>query len=336
MVNFYRQIEMPKFCFLSEAVEFLGLGVVPDFVSSKHPVPDENGIEKYVDNRFNWYEMPDNFEPNHWGYELFESADFEFAGIPYPEGYTEISERILFGDISNARTTVELSERYQMVDLDDEYREKNLQKVERAKTVLELSEEAINLYAATNEKFEVHFERAWSLLFAEIQKGTLEVTALNEAKWEAAVEDDNYEAAAEFIRVPSEAVRLGYDFRQNQILFEGVQYVSARVATHNIVELITSIETSMKPVNGEMFGQSIIVRGAVNVSKPRRGAPYAIDWPQVKSKLENMKLQGDIPIKKEACIQELMEFTENILGRRVARSTVQTRLRLELDEIYAN
>ena len=336
MVSLYSPIEMPEFCFLSEAVEFLALGRVPETSWSKGTHEHENGVEKYIEYRFDWREMPDNFEPNHWGCEIFEKAEFDLLGVPYPDGYMEAAERILFGDISDARTTVEVSERFHIESFPQEYSEKGIAVILQAKAVLELSKEAVSLYAATNENFEVHLERAWALLYSEIQKGALEVTALDEAKWEAAVKDGNHEAAAEFIRVPSESMRLGYNFRQNQILFKGVQYVSARVTTNSIVDLITSLEKSLMPVNGEMFGQSILVRGAVTVPKRRRGAPDAIDWEQVKLKLEDMKLQGRIPQKKEACIHELLEFTEKSLGRRVARSTIQARLDLELNEIYAN
>ena len=336
MINFYRQIELPEYCFLSEAVEFLALGRVLEISWSNEPLPDENGKDMGVDYRFDWREMPDNFEPIHWGYEIFDKAEFELLGIQYPKGYTEASESILFGEICDAQVTSSVSKKFKIVNFPEELRDEVRAKRELANAVLKKSEKVIQLYEETNEKFEVHLEKAWARLFDEIQKKSLEVCALDEAKWQSLADDDRYEDAAKFVKVPPEAVRLGFNFRQNQISFNGTDYVATRVSTDRIVALFISLMASTKPVTSEMFGQTIIVRGAVTVPKPRKGAPHAVDWGRVREHLKAMEHKGGVPGKKEACIQELIDFTRASLGRKVGRTTIQNRLKPELNKIYAS
>ena len=91
---FYQEIELPNYCYLSEAVEFVALGRVPVKWEVSHPPKDADGEYIFgLDSRFDWREMPDNFEPSQYYIRThYDEPEFTYAGLDMPEDYRRISE----------------------------------------------------------------------------------------------------------------------------------------------------------------------------------------------------------------------------------------------------
>ena len=105
MARFFVEVETPKYCLLTEAVQFLALGRVPE----AHWKFESTGPDsKDRDARFTWDSLPDYLANSlDW---LF-LHDFEHAGISMPHNYPEIVESYHVGEIADALTTIEVYEK---------------------------------------------------------------------------------------------------------------------------------------------------------------------------------------------------------------------------------
>lgn len=340
MIKFYKQVELPEFCFLSEAVEFLTLGRVPEINWSNEPIkvgtPFGSRYEG-VDDRFDWRGLPDNSEPSHYGFEILDEEDFYFLNIPYPKGYVEAAESVLFGDISDAKLTVKMWGKDRISNYEKETQEELIQKVIHAKSFLKEQDESIRLYKKTHKDLEVFFERSWAIIFDKIQSEQITVFGIDETVWDELAEKGEYEKAAETLEIPKEAVRLGHDYRQNQFSYSGQTFIAARVSTKSIVDIFLNAASLTKLNEVEKWGQFISLRddSGIQSQQLRRGTRSKIDWQALREFLAANNQKGLIPEKKEACIAEVIEFAQNKLKRKVGRSTVQRQLKPELDKLYA-
>ena len=97
-VTFLTEVELPPYCFMSEAVEWIAFGRVPQMQHYSAHKTDE-----ILDYRFYWREMPDNFQP---GFEFpwFDRLEFESLGIPMVEGYSEAAEKCFNEHVRSCRT----------------------------------------------------------------------------------------------------------------------------------------------------------------------------------------------------------------------------------------
>lgn len=92
--TFLMEVELPPFCFLSEAIEWIAFGRVPQM---QHKVARHT--DEVIDYRFCWREMPDNFQPS-FEYPWFDRLEFESLGIPLDEAYFEAAEVCFLEDAS--------------------------------------------------------------------------------------------------------------------------------------------------------------------------------------------------------------------------------------------
>ena len=86
-LTFLTSVELPTYCFVSEAVEWMAVGRVPQ----AHWIEEAKTYQQ-VEYRFYWREMPDNFEPSS-AYAWFDRFEFESLGIPVDENYFPAAER---------------------------------------------------------------------------------------------------------------------------------------------------------------------------------------------------------------------------------------------------
>ncbi|WP_299410961.1 hypothetical protein [uncultured Roseobacter sp.] len=83
MPNYFRPIEIPEYCFLSEAVEWLAIGEVPE---AEWEIPEQaSQSDTYpteVEYRFAWEFMPGNFQPQSelawFDRDILSSLEFPF------------------------------------------------------------------------------------------------------------------------------------------------------------------------------------------------------------------------------------------------------------------
>ncbi len=341
-MRFFCAVELPEWCYLSEAVHFLAFGKVPEVIWYDTPIPDERGSPVGIDARFYWKEMPDNFENNLISFDFYEPEDFAAAGLDMPKGYGEAASSILWGQIWDAYHTLKFHEEYfDRIDWEPLERTTQLNKYKAAKKVVSEAGPKEILFEETNALFEIHLEKVWGQLFSGIHSGDLVIEAVHLERWDALSAADEYEKAGEFEKVPAEAFRLAHDFKQDELTFGQRTFVATRVNTQQLITFWGSRFQMGESLTARSFGHALVLEDGTldsvgsTPSKRSRGAPFALDWKKMEARLEEMHQLGSLPSKKDACIQELIEHAQKVLGRRVGRTTVQTRLKHSLDRHYA-
>ncbi|MEQ9695940.1 hypothetical protein [Shimia sp. SDUM112013] len=340
-MRFFKAVELSEWCFLSEAILFIAFGKAPEVEWFGVPVPDENGRLVGVESRFHWQGMPDNFENDTFDFDFFDPEDFSAVGIDMPENYIHAASSILWGEIHDAYSEVEFHNKYfDRLDFELADKEEQLRKFEKAKAVIRDAGPLEVLFEKTNALFEVHLERVWAQLFSRIHSGDIVVEAVHFERWDELAEADRYELAGEFTKVPKEAFRVAHDFKQDEVFFDGKTYVATRVRVEQLLDFAGNHFQLGETLTAKSFGHLLILDSDASLGKflgstrRPRGAPPALDWATMEAQLEKMHKLGSMPMKKEACIQELMEYAHKKLGRRVGRSSVQRRLKNTLDRYY--
>jgi len=303
-ITFLTEVELPPHCFMSEAVEWIAFGRVPQM---QHQVDDKT--DEVVDYRFWWQAMPDNFEPS-FEYPWFDRLEFESLGIPVPEEYFKAAEKCLFEDVSSLPSRI------------TEYEIKD-------KTLIEQDDGSVlDIYGSLAEDYrkklatlgplqafvdEVealflpHQEVACAKLFQLLALGKIRSQAIQRKRWERLAEDGEYEAAAKFESVPPNAYTLAHDWVKDEIVFQGNKHVALRVNTQDILDYRSTLLQTGVVLSVERFGAFYVSSGAVRTNrKARRGRRYVVDWSLIKSHLSEITLRGDLPDGKESCIYELI------------------------------
>lgn len=339
----FRSIEVAEWCYLSEAIELLAFGKVPEAEYLEDSKFDDMGRAIGTDRRFHWAAMPDNFETSWPPFDVYDPDDFRAAGIDMPEGYMQAAISIVFGDIADAYRTVEYYEHHREIkkrydtgifdDLDENHK--------AAKEIIKNAGPVEILYEETQKKFDMYLDTIWAKVFSAIQTGAITVEAVDTEKWNRTVESEGYENAGVFVPVPPQAFMLKHDYSQSAVSFDGVEFAATRVRVGQVADFLQTPFTAGEEISARLFGQTVFVnadsRGiALEPAKKRkRGAPPAVDWDRMAQKLRELEQDGTLPEKKEACIQELIDYSERVLGRRVGRTTVQSSMREHLDRLYA-
>jgi len=337
MPTYYRTVELAEVCFLSEAVEFLALGRVPEKQFLIHPPKDENG--RYLfghDGRFHWEEMPDNFEPfNDYPEDFFDENEFRFCNIEMPERYQETAESYHFGEISDALSASEKPRLSYFSSLQEEVQEEIIVEAHKAALFLSGVSQDLNSFRSANSKFLQRLDSAWAKIYQAIQSNDLKVQAVDLSTWERLADDGKYEKAAKFIDVPNEHFRIGHDYRQNSLEIGELRYVATRVNTTELERLLEPVFRVLGAISVMQFGDTIVSDFEGRRSPRRRGAPEIVSWSEVRDYIRDIEREGRLPEKKEAVIEMAIQFCKEKFGRTVGRSTVQVQLKAFFAELSA-
>lgn len=332
-IVFLTSIQLPKYCFVSEAVEWLALGRVPEAQWTE----DRNSYDQ-VEYRFYWREMPDNFEPSYI-YPWFERPEFEDLGIPIVEDYFVAAQKCFDEDLRH------LPERIL------QYEGKETAIIEREDgTTYDLWQSQIDTYRKTlaelgplqalvdrvEAQFRSPYEVAWAKLFQLLARGEIECTAIDLERWESLSDDGKYEEAARFEQIAPTSFTLNFDWSQNRFETRDRKFVTLRVRTDEILKYRNFLLPKGKAMTLERFGASFATKGADKpVPRQRRGRPHELNWDEIKNHLSNIIQENSIPVTKESCIYELIAYAEKKFGKSPSRSSVQRNLSAELSLIYA-
>lgn len=331
--TFLAPIELPEYCFLSEAIDWIALGQVPQ--AQYHL---ESSIDETSDYRFYWREMPDNFEPDQVRV-FFDKLEFETFGILVKDEYFGAAEKC-FGEYVHsfpdkiAEYGAKKPEFIENSDgdafdiwqkLSDSYRDKLLDLRPLQKIVDD-----------TEAQFNPYFEIAWAKLFQLLFSGEIIIEAICYADWELLADNDEYEAAASFVKVDGTKFGLSFDWSQNKLQDGETEYVALRVRTVDILRNRSLLLQKGVVTSVIRFGSYYeTTDSAAPKSRRKRGRPNSVDWDILKNHLNTLVQESRVPDGKENCIYELIAFAEREFGKTLGRSTVQRHLRAEMDAIFA-
>lgn len=332
-LTFLTEVELPPYCFMSEAIEWIALGRVPQM---QHEV--ELNTEEIIDSRFYWREMPDNFRPRFY-YPWYDLLEFESIGIPINNAYFDAAEKCFSECVNNLPAKIA---EYEAKDAHIIEREDgttfdlytSMASDARAKLVeLGPLQEIVDQVEA---QFRPYIDVSCAKLFQLLAMGQITCQALPFKRWEHRYDEGECQEAARFDDVPATALSLGIDWMKNEIEIDGEQHVSLRVRTHDILDHRSILLQSGKPLSVERFGASYMSSNTGRTNRRAKvGRRSVIDWRLLAGRLSEMAKAGIIPDGKENCIYELISFAESELGKGPSRTAVQRNLGPELDALYA-
>lgn len=337
MANFYRPVEVPEYCFLSEAVEWLAVGEVPE-CDWEIPASSGSGAQSQgeIEHRFSSEFMPESFQPRDrilW----FERENFAFAGLAYREGYAKAAENYVEHHLAWREDQVEQLRSSGPCWVADE-RGKNfdmhLEIIKDHRATLRRFADDFGLVKEVEAAFAPHFDAAWSRIFAAAVEGRVVIEGLDHERWVNLKERQRIEDASRFVALPAAALTVTTDWRLNSVIYEYRDFVSLRCRTDEIADLLEPRLMQSPLLETRLCGSYLWSPETERDSKPRRGRAPALDWSVLRDRLLQTGQSGALPASKESCIYDLIVFAESTLGTKVARSTVQERLKAELDLFY--
>lgn len=332
-LTFLTEVELPPYCFVSEAVEWIAFGRVPQM---QHH--EEHKTHELVDYRFYWREMPDNFQPS-FDYPWFDRLEFESLGISAPDGYFEAAEkcvgegvRELPADISQYEEQAEIFFKKEDGSTVEIYRE---MAADARRKLTELAPMQ-RLVDQTEASFRPYFEIACAKLFPLLAVGELTSQAVDFERWDRLSEEGDYEDAGRFDDVPPSAFSLNMDWQSNEISISGRRNVALRLNTQDILDRKAILLQSGKSISVERFGAFYFSSNTGQTNrKKKRGRQSVVDWSILKMHLVELTKAGSHPDSKENCIYEIIAFAEQTLGKSPSRTAVQRNMGAELSALYA-
>lgn len=333
-LTFLMEVELPPYCFLSEAVEWVAFGRVPQMQYHSDGSTDEP-----VDHRFFWREMPDNFQPS-FEYPWFDRLEFESLGVPVDLEYFSAAEKCAFEYVHTLPNRIaEYEAKAPSIIEDDDGSTFDLwEKMagdlrEKFRELGPLQE----LVDSVEAGFRPYQEIACAKLFQQLVQGEIQSQAIDHERWDQMAEDDEYEAAAKFQNIPPDAYSLDFDWMGNEISIEGRKHVALRVKTADLLRHRSFLLQPGKSISVERFGAFYMSgnAGRSSLAQVNRGRGTVVDWSLMKSHLQQLALRNELPEGKESCIYVLIAFAENELGKSPSRTSVQRNLADDLNALYA-
>ena len=331
-ITFLIQVELPTYCFLSEAVEWVAVGRVPQAQWDVDGKSDEP-----VEHRFYWQEMPDNFEPT-LVYPWFDRGEFDYLGIPIVEDYFSAAQKCygeFVHDLPSRIAEYESKEDSVQVGKDgtarnlyqglaDDYRQK-------LKELLPLQE----IVDRTESHFWRFYEIAWAKLFQLLAAGDIECSGIDLERWDRLLDDEKYEEAGHFQQLAPSLIPINFNWKQNQIDATDWKWASLRIKTADIIKHRASLLRLGQVAGVERLGAGFVLKHSESApARRRRGRPQEVNWEELKQHLGRLMENGALPQTKESCIYSLIAFSEKALGKSPSRSSVQRNLDHELRLIY--
>jgi hypothetical protein len=332
-IIFLTTLELPEYCFVSEAIEWFALGRVPQaqWVEERH-------TDNQIDYRFYWREMPDNFQPSYC-YPWFEREEFEALGIKIDEKYFAAAEKCFgesVGDLPDRISEYEAREQA-LVERDDgsSFDIWKSQAEDYRKLLVELGPLQV-FVDGIEAQFHRHYEIAFAKLFPLLARCEIECTGLNLRRWEKFADHGEYEKAAKFEALPASCFSLAFDWKQNKINAGKKEFAALRIRTNDILKHRSFLLQQGKAATLEQFGSFYMTKGFDKpLIRQKRGRPHGVNWSDLRNYLSQMVEEKTVPSTKESCLYELIAYAERRFGKSPSRSSVQRNLSDDLLTVYA-
>lgn len=331
---FLKEIEIPEYCYLSEAVEWVALGRVPEADLIEH-----RKTYHRVEARFYWTEMPEDFEDQR-NLPWFDRAECESLGITIPENYDEIVERCYMNQVDHIEEEI-AKFRFWSKDSNIEGSEVGWSSlIDQSLATLRELQPYRNTIDQINTEGARFFDLAWAKLFQLIFESKLGVEAINFQEWDKFAYEEStreeFEKAAVYKPVHSKYFNVGFAWTKNEVLTPEGRLVALRVPTAAILENQDFLLNRGKELKVERFGMHYHSSDiSVNQKRSSVGRPFSMDWGVLSEHLGRLVAEGKKPPSKESCIYELIFIAQREFGKNISRTSVQRNLGKMLNSIYA-
>lgn len=332
MLTFLKRVEIPEYCFLSEIVAWITLGRTPEI---NYVTIDETG--KGVDYRFDWREMPDNFDFSS-EYYRYELEEFKYLGLDVLPSFFEAADKCFDGcfDFHSDRIDQNKNQKWEQSEPDKgellDFYEYQLNK---AKEAVNLPAPFKKIVDEHEDKFIPFYELAWSNIFQLLHSGEILIEGINYQKWNHLTDEDEYEKAANFVQLDGTKFALGHDWSDDRVTIDGEDFVALRVRTSSFLNSHAMLFRKGVEVSFRARGNYFVSDELSVEAQPKRGRHRKIDYEVLREHLQHLKHTGRLPQVKENCIYELIVFAEKRFGTNISRTSVQKNLKNDLNEMYA-
>lgn len=319
-VEFFKRIELPSHMLISELVSWIALGRVPEVGLDKFKLGFDN--YEYVDWRRNPEHVYNDWASETWG--PFSQAEFSILDMEI-----DFDEYVNMWATVGEQTSEDILLRFN--ELTEHLSKAGVQKSsewydDEKNTASEDAKVAENL-RALEAPFQQLIDRAFSKVFNVLSSGALKSEA-----WIFANRDDE-ESEPWLDPVPTNIWTFrDFDLNTCDLVSGKIRYASIQVLVTEAMTLFPTPEPVLKAGSGSVIGDTLMLStGRASalvrrpVGRPPKGTATARD---VTQRIFRQKLlRGELPEKKEAQIQEVVDFVQEAFGEKVARSTAQSYLK---------
>lgn len=308
-MKFYTPHFVPESVYLIEAVYWVALGRLPEYV------PDDDGqdVRGDIDRHEEYFNAHDEglFSEDEFlgiGHKIDAVRYFDTA---YDEpGFRDQQEMLKY--FESVPVGIGLKEQPTDQDIED-----------------------VAYVESCNRLFNPMIERAKVTIIGDLMSDTLSARGLLVSKdWEpdwSACNPDLPEASS----IPNDAWNLdGINWQESTLRDGASKYLLACLSFEEVVGRYPAPLIGSTDLNAERFGATVLVHddNPANAAKAkrRRGRPPKATG-SIRSVVRNVFAQkikrGDIPEKHEALYQDVMEFVATAFGEGISRSTAQNYVR---------
>jgi hypothetical protein len=329
----YKPIDWPEVCYVHEAVYWIAFGRVPEFYQDEHGDARNSGEA---------LQSGELVCASDWPYSI---AEFEWAKVQnvdydrYLDAPTALtafgnealqspSEYIAFWETVSASVPIEAS-------ADDIYPSspRFLDDVRQRAADFEWRKQLESV-------FEPQIELARAEIFQALAKGELSSFGLREPDLQASQHADEFEAKDfDLVRIDAKDWRLSFDWHNSSLKIGASEVRCVHVSTSELLDRfplptcgpIRSIVVNVYPgvviPDDSGYEQALTDSPAIRRTRGRPKIAGGVVETAVKNWLTKLLKNGMAPDKREALIHEAMEFSANILGHKVKRTTAQSWLK---------
>jgi hypothetical protein len=312
----FKPIDWPDVCYVQEAVYWIALGRVPEYYH------DEHGDARLGEHAIQSGELVGDFD---WDFSELEFAWAGVKDIDY-DRYLESPKNLYhFGEpaasaagyVDHWEKKVAELEVVGTAEENNEWGRDLLHRVRREAQDHDWRKEVEGVFAP-------HIELARAEIFRHLAKGELPAYGLREIS-----EDDDFQV----VPIEPRDWRLNFDWTNSTLAVGAEELRSVHVHTDDLLRLFP--KPSCEPVFSsavEVYPGVAILSDNSEQLPPVEAMPRGRGRPKIGGGLVEMAVKNWIknrlrdtaaPEKREALLQEAMEFSANILGHKVQRTTAQ-------------
>lgn len=321
---FLKAVKIPDYCYLSEVVEWVALGRIPEVIHSW------NGIHTSSDSdlRFDPANMPNNFDLSRRFLNCFTKDECLLHNIEYDEKYGECayyvwkhSEATQF----HPRFSVpELSGKAINIDYEGNH-DKFME--EHGAALKEFSVKSD--YVAGQTIYSAILEEAWAKVYQHIRSHQILVEGMSWKDWdkiEATKADLSGIELSKFVPfkpIPSTAISLSIPWETNSTENED-EFFNLRVSTDYLKEISPSANSDIVSVTriGDTFCYDKDNSSPGVPTPKRRGRPPMFDWPWLQIWFVSEHVKRKTPPNKDSAAAYVASMAEKKFGKNPSRTTV--------------
>lgn len=322
---YLKAAKIPEHCYLSEFVEWIALGRLPEFIHSKNTPRINND----VDLRFDPENMPENFKISSKFFDCFSKDECLLHGIEYDDEYAECA-RYVWEHCAASQFGCEFETPNVRRDSISLGFEENHEKfMEEHGHALETFGRKWDYVEKKKDTYSRILEKAWGTVHHHIHSGNLQVEGMRWRDWNEISKPISDLNGAEisklvpFKPIPPSEITLSLPWETNETEHDN-GYFNLRVNTKYLEEI--SPLASFGQVSVTRIGGTYVYNEEhsppTSEASKRPGRKQMCNWDKVRSWFISAHVNKETPPNKDSAVQFVIAMVEKEYSKEPARTTV--------------